>query len=460
MIRKCALAFLFADLLVCAPLWAAEKTAVEIWNKTEWIELPASAGNPTRASIRLIRALDPKSKELIDSSYESVACDPKGLRRTFRLDKAKLFLGEPIVVEHRVELKGPGKFREPFGGNYRARGRDDNFLFLMRHEDGSWVADPYGEIQFYMGGLASASEVTAEKPASYWLGVQRYAALKRPGKYDLYCFAAAHNYEVVGQAQAILAGLAPERARDYKVTKDGMLMHKNGKSAWETLTINQRTVAGIESPVLARVPPEVQKRMGHWDKANLADFAHFQIEIQAPSPAQRSAFVEHWTALVVGGIPVWPPARHAAAAEAIRFACQDDFLDLLASWIRDRKNPDYDTYTGLAMRSSPAALDLLLAQPSQAAIGAMRYLRPEALMRSVPVLIEALTDTDPAIRAQAESQLTHLTGHSIQHSWSGYHHQRPSLEEARKMQPAWRQWWANNAAKFMPNELEASKFAK
>ena len=55
-------------------------------------------------------------------------------------------------MEFRIELDGKGEWREPVGGNYRARGRDDNFFFLMRHEDGTWVRDPYAPIDFSMGG--------------------------------------------------------------------------------------------------------------------------------------------------------------------------------------------------------------------------------------------------------------------------------------------------------------------
>jgi hypothetical protein len=35
---------------------------------------------------------------------------------------------DDIPVELRVELDGPGTHREAIGGNYRARGRADNFL--------------------------------------------------------------------------------------------------------------------------------------------------------------------------------------------------------------------------------------------------------------------------------------------------------------------------------------------
>jgi hypothetical protein len=120
-----------------------EEILVDLHIRAEWLPLSPSSDTPgtTRSALRTLRAIDPESEESYDRSKDVFRCNPTDLRRAFLLEKEEFLLGEPLLVEFRITLDGPGEWREPVGGNYRARGRDDNFLFLMRHEDGTWVRD-------------------------------------------------------------------------------------------------------------------------------------------------------------------------------------------------------------------------------------------------------------------------------------------------------------------------------
>jgi hypothetical protein len=107
------------------------------------------------------------------------------LDRALRVDKTSLVAGEPILVEMHVHTEAGCRWNEPVGGNYRGLGRDDNFLFLVRRSDGSWVDDPYGSQQVFIGGgLSSTVAVEHGKPFSHWLAVQRWAAIEKLGRYE------------------------------------------------------------------------------------------------------------------------------------------------------------------------------------------------------------------------------------------------------------------------------------
>jgi hypothetical protein len=459
MTRAAILSHLSLPLLVLSvPVTARARTKREIEAKVEtradWIALTRVSGNPTHSAVRVVRAVDPRTKKPFDASLKILGVDPGLLRRAFRLEKSRFLLGEPLLVRLEISLAGHGKWREPIGGNYRARGRDDNFLFLLRHEDGTWVEDPYGPVSLYMGGISSSYDVTDRNPVSYWLSVQRWAAVERPGKYDLYCFHVAHGYGIAGYRRALNAALPPALRRRYVVTRDGELVGRAGrKRSGMRMVPTINPAPGPASPILKRIPAPVAKRAGSFSLAQVADYAHLRIEITRPSAADRKAMVQRWTGLVRTSprAPSWPSNRLAAAREAIRFARQDDFVDLIESWnVSKPTHANPDNFTGLAMRSSPRAVKILLNYRVPAAISAMAHLRGAAIARAIPVLIDRLSDGDHQVRALSEFQLTRWTGKQFLRDWNGYHWKRPSLQKGRRMQPLWRAWWKKNRGGFKP----------
>jgi len=334
------------DLHVCAA-----------WNPLPSLvgELDGDAHVATRSALRILRAVDPETGKPYEKGNEVFNCTLADLRRTFRLEKKEFLLGEPLLVEFQIELDGPGEWAEPIGGNYRARGRDDNFLFLMRHKDGTWVRDPYAPINIYMGGLSSSYQVKGDQPLSYWLPVQRWCAINQPGTYELYCFQVAHGYAVVGQRQALTVGMPSNVKKEHFLNADGNLIDsQTGKlSKRYSIMSTWRRRKWEVSPLIDEIPTDVVDYAGEsWSVQNVMDFAHFKVVIKRGTKKERQRMIEYWTDIVESDAEeTMPTGRVAVAKQAIRFAQQEDFLPLIKKWIPTACQPS-DLY-GLAMRKSP-----------------------------------------------------------------------------------------------------------
>jgi len=443
-----------------------EEVQVDMYSRAEWLELAtpedAEAGGrvSVRSALRILRAVDPKTGKVYDKSNDVLGCDPADVRRAFYLEKTEFLLGEPILVEFRIELAGPGEWRELIGGNYRARGRDDNFLFLMRHEDGEWVADPYAPVNFYMGGLASHHKVTQEEGQSYWHPVQRWCAVDRPGRYDLYCLQAAHDHTVVGRRAALAAALPDEIKKHHHLDGDCVLIDDETGKRSERHTLATRHLpeppargdAWKASPLLDELPVDGVEHAGRtWDTKNTSDFAHFRIVVTEGTDAERREMVKRWSEIAAGPDDDRPwIGRETAARQAIQYSRQDDFLPLIEWWVSADRDKDPNNFHGLGMHPSRKATDILLAAPPANAIWGMYRLREDKIADVIPHLIEWLADGDVEVRRQAESWLRRWTGQAFQHTWEDTDRHRPTLDEGRAMQPAWRAWWAEHKNGFKP----------
>jgi hypothetical protein len=102
------------------------------------------------------------------------------------------------------------------------------------------------------------------------------------------------------------------------------------------------------------------------------------------------------------------------------------------------------------MRPDRAGMELLLQVTPARAVNAFWRLNPAAVPTAIPRCIAWLTHPDSEVRARAESCLIKWTGQSFGHDWEGYSYQRPTMEEAEKIQPRWQEWWEQNKSSFRP----------
>jgi hypothetical protein len=398
----------------------------------------------------LVQAVDPVSGEPYDKTIPEPPCQPADLRIRFRLDKREFLLGEPILVEFSVELDGPGHYSWNIGGNYRARGRDDNFKFIMRGSDGSTVPDPYGTEDYFFGGLSGVHDVNYGSPVSQWFAVQRWCVIDQPGTYDLYCSTSSgHRQRPTGEVKARAAALPEEYRREVYVDKNGDLMDvgTGRPSNRYELVEHHETVDQDESPLRDRMPADVAKFFRG------SAIAHFKITVTPGTDEENKRMVDHWVKDVEpasGRANMSPAGRQDAALEAIWFARQKLFIPQIARWLAGPESRGDMYLEALAMRSDALGMQLLQRVKPAQAVAAFYRLNSANIPDAIPICIEWLTDLGDSVRADAESLLTKWTGESFDHNWPGYHYQRPTLEEALAMQPRWREWWAQNKDSFIP----------
>lgn len=434
-------------------------------------DVPSSEGSGGTSSIILsvMRAVDPRTNEPYDASEPALGFDPKDLRHLFRLEKQEFLLGEPILVEHRIELNGPGKWNWPVGGNYRARGRDDNFTFVLQRADGRIVPDVYPPLRglIFGGGLMSEHTVEKGKPLSYWLGLQRYAAVTEPGLYDLYCLT-GYKQEVIGRLAAMRAALPEEVARDHFIDDHEVLIDRATGEQSKRYSLGifpEYFDSDAKWPLSGLLPADVLAfaagqsfDLPRDDKGFFGVVAHFRIRIREGTPAEQRAMVGRWTKTAKAlDRRTFRDSYNLAMLEALWYAKQDHFLPLLEGWVTSVKDPFSPDaipmhLDALARRSDRAAFALLLKSSPYAVANAFHSLHADRVADAVPICIGWLTHADERVRSLAESRLVTWTGQSFGHTWTGYHYQRPTLAEGQSMQPRWREWWEKNKAGFKPQE--------
>lgn len=378
-------------------LIAGSIAAQDLRVAARWTPLPDAEidGALHRAALRTLHA------ERDGKPVQELTVPPR-LTLRFRTEGRTFLLGEPILVGLRIELQGPGEWKEWVGGNYRARGRDDNFLFLLRRSDGTWLPDVYGKLQHHRGGLSSAWIATAEKPFEVWNAVQRWAAIDAPGDYELHALYRAHGHDVVGGAPDLRWG-ALER-----------------------------------SPLAATLDPAVKTRAAanHWPVDALTCYARIPIVVRPGKPSERARMVDEVTARVSDPAPRSMGSREAARVDAVTFARQDDFLALLAMQYRDRGGLGWLTAAqGLAIRPSPEAFEVLVGGGPAKAMSTAWMMCRENARRLMPHLIGWLGHEDEDVRNSALTRLRHWTGDDA-----------PKSDDRE----TWRAWWTKSSKDFVP----------
>jgi len=190
--------------------------------------------------------------------------------------------------------------------------------------------------------------------------------------------------------------------------------------------------------------------MKQWMRGNVSDYAVFPISIGRYGGVVIDQMVKRWSEVAnAPGGDAYPVGRQEAARQAIAFARQEEFLPLLATWLRGA-DPNPYIGQGLAMRASPRAAAILMERATSATVGALHCARAERIPDYIPWLIDLLTDPSDNIRSQAEDRLRRWTGRSFGHVWENYIRGRPTVEEGRAMRPEWREWWAKERRGFTP----------
>lgn len=445
-----------------------EPKAVEIdtYYRVSWIMAPDVAAEPpaegrgTRSLLlSVIRAVDPNTGLPYDNSIPKLGFAAKDLRHFFRLEKSEFVLGEPILVEHRIELNGPGELEWSVGGNYRARGRDDNFSFILRREDGLIVPDVYPKLEglVFGGGLGWNPTISRGQPLSYWLGLQRYAAITEPGTYDLYCFTGNKGI-TLGRVEALRAALPDDIRVDHYVDDRGSLIDRTTEAPSKryALTENPHYVQSeAERPLNGMIPAEHLSSL-NINAKTLGTVAHFRIDIRKGTHAERRQMITQWAraAESIKRFAVTGSFDNALS-DGLWYAQQDLFQPLLEKWIINFKGRDVSTpihLEGLAMRPDSSAFALLLKSQPNEVVNAFYSLHPNKIAEAVPICIGWLTHADQEVRARSESLLTRWTGQSSEQLWKAYNDQRPTLFEGQSTQSLWHAWWAKNRSGFKPQK--------
>jgi frataxin-like iron-binding protein CyaY len=262
---------------------------------------------------------------------------------------------------------------------------------------------------------------------SIWAAVQHWCSIEEPGTYDLFCFR-----------------IPPDRLLD------STLINPRRRQGYREFEWIRNT-----SPILEHIPAILEEPAEHWFIDSTCAYANFRITVQKGTNFEQKAMAKLWIDITKGGEDAHssPEGRTKAAADGIRYSLSDAFLDYIETSIDDRNAEYSGDFVALALRSTPESLEIFFRYRTEAALWAYSYLKPAAIPRAIPLLIDALTDQRPRVRAVAELQLTRFTKKELLRTWGGgYDCSRPTIEEARKMQPLWRKWWEDNKTTFKVNK--------
>ena len=103
------------------------------------------------------------------------------------------------------------------------------------------------------------------------------------------------------------------------------------------------------------------------------------------------------------------------------------------------------------MRADSAAFSLLLKSTPKHVTSAFFNLDQSRIPDAIPLCITWLTHPVAEVRAMSEAHLVKWTGQSFEHTWKGYHYERPTPEEGKRMQVLWGTWWEKNKKGFKPH---------
>lgn len=433
-----------------APAPDGDAIRIDVHVRHEWIALPSDRlPKGTQSAVAIPRAYDPETGkgygELAD-----LGADPLHLVRGFTLDGDRFLVGEPIVLEHVVKLEGPGTWEETLGGNYRARGRDDNYaIVLVAKPSGEVVPDLFGEPGFHMGGLSTRLKITRQSPQSVFVGAQTYSAIAAAGAYDLYAMRFADSHQALGWQQAMAAALKKKVGTRYRLEAEGNeLVTSDGRPTDKHVVPTWKGERDQPSPV--KLPEAVRAALTESERTSVVDVTHLEITLVDGTPAQRRAMVKKWRGVTENRRNMMQASLADAAFKAIWYARQDDFLPAMEAWLKADVDVPPQELVGLAMRPSRAATTLLLEHGGPLGLMALGRLHRSQIAFAFPLVIERLDDADDQARAYAFDALSRWSGERFGASWNGFQSGRPTADEASNLEPRVRAWWKDHRQGFVP----------
>lgn len=385
---------------------------------------PAFPDHPETVSvIPIIRPKDPATGSAAAGDIDASGCDLTKLRRTFRLEKREFLLGEPIIVEFRVENDGPGTWYESYGWQARFTGRPDWVRLELRDREGRRAPDPHAVFGgASVRGMRASRGVTqtasglpgGDGPATVWLPAQSWCAVTEPGAYALICCCVRDCRVWVGPADGL-----PEQG-DAEVRK----------SRIDALVDAARTASAAEIDL------------------DLVDSATFAIKIRAGSPQECDTMRAAYRAQLPGRDfqeQRFAARRESAIVGAIALAMQDEWLPTVRELAPRGGEASLDWAKALAMRGSDAALRCLDSYPSTRALPlqALAWVRPDRLPDVLPRLVAALDATAELERDTAAATLASLAAgvrRAAKIPDPGNIAHLPPAEAASH----WREWWRAN----------------
>lgn len=460
---------------------AIEPIPVRLDVRDEWVVLPPTpddqrSNDPvlTHAAVRIPRFIRPETQEPYDASWP-FDCKPEQVHHSFHLQRREFVLGEPILIEYRVSLEGSGEYAEGIGGNYRSRGRDDNFLFLMRHEDGTWVGqvEPYSGLPG--GGLRGDHTVKEGEPISLWFAAQRWCTIEKPGRYDLYCICSdGPGWRRAKPTEEVYRDRLPEHVlRTHTVDEHGNLF-KIGSSEESDEYVVERIWNGQEnvaSPILTVMPaalgallndftvpmPNENVRKAaerefrdHLQRANA--FAHFSITLVAGTPEVQRVMLP-WVyrgELSLAEARLDPKPEGEAILDGIYFSMQPHFLSAIRDWTAaDPKSLwGFGRSIGLGINPYAAATSILLEFPRSGELGNVGELRPDWYPNTMSNLIELLGSENANVRNGALYMLRKFSGGYFFADDAGSALGPLSDSQMKEAQVLWRTWWSRHKTDF------------
>jgi WG containing repeat len=473
---------IFAAWLASGVALALEPIPVQLVARDDWTKLPSTPDDPqasspvmTHAAVSITRYVDPDSGEPYVSEWP-FDCAPEQIHRAFRLEKRGFLLGEPILVEYMASVEGAGEYSEGTGCNYRSRGRDDNFMFLLRRDDGTWIRDVHPFAGGMGGGLGGSTTVKEGQPMSLWAAVQRWCAIEEPGRYTLYCFyTPQQGFEQFGREEAYRAQIPDEVLRTHTVDRFGNLFKKGTPEKSDEYVVEHVWKQWPEhspSPLMAEMPPEVKALLDDFTiptpcesvrrhaqgevrahVQNAAAFAQFPIVIESGTPEQRDAMVETWRQrghAALGKSSAGSDRESAAVLDGLYFVLQPFYLERLGAWAKANQDVVLGNgrYHGLGFNPNPEATAILL-QLGQIKPKTFEYaLGMDQNPGVMGELIELLSHDDQAVREQALHMVRKHAGGYFMADPAGGPIESLSARQMKKAQGLWRDWWARHEDDF------------
>ncbi len=100
------------------------------------------------------------------------------------------------------------------------------------------------------------------------------------------------------------------------------------------------------------------------------------------------------------------------------------------------------------MRPSPQAAELLFSFEPERVVNSLHFAHPDQRGHAMPRLVEWLEHADDSVRGRSFQYLTTWSGEEFGRDWRGFRLGRPTVDEGRAAQAAWREWWGEHGAEF------------